>query len=64
MNLWKVEILLTMCVLINTFVNQKFIYVLWLFFLTNVAHMKPKGLKIEYLFMWDKPFSSSICDFL
>lgn len=25
MNLWKVEILLTMCVLINTFVNQKFI---------------------------------------
>lgn len=51
MNLWKVEILLTMCVLINTFVNQKFITYCDFFFLTNVAHMKPKSLKIEYYYV-------------
>lgn len=61
MNVWKVEILLTICVLINTFVNQKFIYLF--FFLTNIAHMKPKSLKIEYLITCDKPFSTSICNF-
>lgn len=51
MNLWKVEILLRMCVLINTFVNQKFITYCDFFFLTNVAHMKPKSLKIEYYYV-------------
>ena len=56
MNLWKVEILLTMCVLINTFVNQKFIYVLWLFFWQMWPIWNPKVLKLNIFLCGISPF--------